>query len=140
MSVHTFLKNLLSGSGEVPGPSFLFSRKLTVVMKPVPKRDFSLMEVPMQRSLPLAMIPILSPKISASSIECIVSMMARPFFDSCIMSHTCLLVIGSIPVVYNPKICVSVCVCVFIYKHQRKVSSCIAYIPVHRERPAWDHQ
>lgn len=103
----TFLKNFFTASRrsvDIASPlaglcSILFPLKLILAIKPVPKRDFNLIEVPMQRRLPFAMIPIRSLRMSASSIECVVRTMARPLFAFSIMSHTCLLIIGSIPVV-----------------------------------------
>jgi hypothetical protein len=43
---------------------------------------------PMQRSLPRAMMAILSPRMSASSMLWVVSTMARPALASWMMSHT----------------------------------------------------
>ena len=107
-SLHTCLKNCLTASSEfesvasvLAGVPLVFPAKLTFAMKPVPNRDFNLIDVPMHRSLPFAMIPIRSLSISASSIECVVRIMARPCLAFSIMSHTCLLLIGSIPVVCN---------------------------------------
>lgn len=77
-----------------------FPEKLTLAMYPVPNFDFSLIDVPMHRSFPFAIIAIRSPRISASSMEWVVKTIALPFLASSMMSQTCLLVIGSIPVVY----------------------------------------
>lgn len=104
---HTYLKNCFTSSwwlarstvvleGDCPA---VLSTKLTLVMKPVPNLDFNLIDVPMHRSLPLAIIPMRSLRMSASSIECVVRIMEQPFFAFCIISQTCLLDIGSIPVV-----------------------------------------
>uniref|UniRef100_A0A7C9CKD5 Uncharacterized protein n=1 Tax=Opuntia streptacantha TaxID=393608 RepID=A0A7C9CKD5_OPUST len=105
------LKNCLTASSEfesvasvLAGVPLVFPAKLTFAMKPVPNRDFNLIDVPMHRSLPFAMIPIRSLSISASSIECVVRIMARPCLAFSIMSHTCLLLIGSIPVVGSSRI------------------------------------
>ena len=47
--------------------------------------------------LPRAIIAILSPRMSASSMLCVVSTTARPFFASWMMSHTYRLLMGSMP-------------------------------------------
>jgi hypothetical protein len=55
-----------------PAPNFCFSRTL----------------VPIARSRPRAMMAMRSPSTSASSMECVVSTMARPALASLMMSHT----------------------------------------------------
>mmetsp|Transcript_13306 Transcript_13306/g.26522 ORF Transcript_13306/g.26522 Transcript_13306/m.26522 type:complete len:244 (-) Transcript_13306:1554-2285(-) len=57
------------------------------------------MEAPSARTLPRAIMAIESPKISASSILCVVKTITRPLLAASIASHTCLRDIGSIPVV-----------------------------------------
>ena len=54
--------------------------------------------MPRQQSLPLAMIPIRSPRMSASSMLWVVSTMAHCFFTEAIRSHRCRREIGSMPV------------------------------------------
>ena len=49
------------------------------------------------------MMAIRSPRISASSIECVVSTMARPGLAASMMSHVARLLIGSRPVVGSSK-------------------------------------
>lgn len=109
---HTSLKNHLTASMfGLTGASVLllmlglcmwpFPEKLTLAMYPVPNFDFSLIDVPMHRSFPFAIIAIRSPRISASSMEWVVKTIALPFLASSMMSQTCLLVIGSMPVVYK---------------------------------------
>ena len=48
---------------------------------------------------PLTMIAMRSPSMSASSMECVVSTMARPGLAASMMSHVARLEMGSMPVV-----------------------------------------
>mmetsp|Transcript_34582 Transcript_34582/g.78852 ORF Transcript_34582/g.78852 Transcript_34582/m.78852 type:complete len:555 (-) Transcript_34582:2475-4139(-) len=66
---------------------------------PAPKRVLRRTAPPMHRSRPLAMIAMRSPRMSASSIECVVRMMVRSCLAASMTSHTCRRLIGSIPVV-----------------------------------------
>mmetsp|Transcript_6055 Transcript_6055/g.11865 ORF Transcript_6055/g.11865 Transcript_6055/m.11865 type:complete len:201 (-) Transcript_6055:1794-2396(-) len=66
---------------------------------PAPNLFFRRSEVPRTRSFPRAMIPTISPRTSASSMECVTRTSTRPLFAVSIISHTCLLETGSIPVV-----------------------------------------
>mmetsp|Transcript_12349 Transcript_12349/g.31170 ORF Transcript_12349/g.31170 Transcript_12349/m.31170 type:complete len:266 (+) Transcript_12349:186-983(+) len=70
---------------------------------PAPNLFFRRSDVPMTRSLPDAMMPTRSPRISASSIECVTSTMTRSCLAAWIMSHTSRRDTGSIPVVGSSK-------------------------------------
>ena len=48
-----------------------------------------------------------SPRISASSIECVVSTMARPFLAASMMSHVARREMGSMPVVGSSRYTIS---------------------------------
>ena len=57
----------------------------------------------MAMRVPWDIIPMRSPRASASSMEWVVRTIERPFFMRCIISHTCLRDMGSIPVVGSSK-------------------------------------
>ena len=53
------------------------------------------------------MIAMRSPRMSASSMECVVSTIARPFFAASMMSHVARREIGSMPVVGSSRYTIS---------------------------------
>mmetsp|Transcript_17658 Transcript_17658/g.40537 ORF Transcript_17658/g.40537 Transcript_17658/m.40537 type:complete len:223 (-) Transcript_17658:450-1118(-) len=71
--------------------------------KPPPNLFLRWRAEPMHESLPPDMMATRSPRMSASSIECVVSMMTRPFLARSMASHTERRVTGSIPVVGSSK-------------------------------------
>ena len=71
---------------------------------PTPNLFFKKSELPQHKSVPLAMMPILSPRISASSIKWVVSTMTLPSFSSFSIFHNSRLAVRSIPEVGSSSI------------------------------------
>ena len=64
-----------------------------------PSLPLSLPPLPSHFSCPLAMMAMVSPSMSASSMECVVMIITLSFFILSIRFHTSLRIFGSIPVV-----------------------------------------
>ena len=64
-----------------------------------PSLPLSLPALPSHFSCPLAMMAMVSPSMSASSMECVVMIITLSFFILSIRFHTSLRIFGSIPVV-----------------------------------------
>ena len=64
--------------------------------------------LPQHLTLPFTMIAILSPSVSASSMECVVSRMVRPLRYFLSTSHVTLLANGSNPVVGSSKMIICI--------------------------------
>lgn len=79
--------------------STLLSYLEIVKLYPTPNRSFKNSEDPQQISLPLPIIPILSPRKSASSIKCVVNITIRLFLYYFSISQMYLLAEVSIPLV-----------------------------------------
>mmetsp|Transcript_14291 Transcript_14291/g.29201 ORF Transcript_14291/g.29201 Transcript_14291/m.29201 type:complete len:332 (+) Transcript_14291:3232-4227(+) len=75
----------------------------TVNVYPTPYVDLRNMEEPTHWSWPWAMMAILSPKMSASSMKCVVRRMMRPLLFFCRMFHVLRLLYGSMPEVGSSK-------------------------------------
>mmetsp|Transcript_4724 Transcript_4724/g.8316 ORF Transcript_4724/g.8316 Transcript_4724/m.8316 type:complete len:238 (-) Transcript_4724:2086-2799(-) len=87
-----FMTSSLSDSFPIP-----ISFKMMVSTYPAPNCSFSSRQLPHVASFPLCMIPILSQRMSASSMKCVLSRMTLSFLFFLMMSHVSLLLLGSIP-------------------------------------------
>mmetsp|Transcript_10368 Transcript_10368/g.16424 ORF Transcript_10368/g.16424 Transcript_10368/m.16424 type:complete len:308 (-) Transcript_10368:2226-3149(-) len=75
------------------------SPRLILNLYPAPKRVLSRTVLPRHRKRPFAIIAIVSPRISASSIECVVKTTQRSCLAASTTSHTWRRLMGSMPVV-----------------------------------------
>mmetsp|Transcript_6069 Transcript_6069/g.18377 ORF Transcript_6069/g.18377 Transcript_6069/m.18377 type:complete len:200 (-) Transcript_6069:2225-2824(-) len=82
-------------SVEAPG----WSLRIIVSTYPAPNSSLSSRELPQVARLPRCMIPILSHRISASSIKCVLRMITLSFRLFLMISHVSLLDLGSMPLV-----------------------------------------
>mmetsp|Transcript_38031 Transcript_38031/g.101165 ORF Transcript_38031/g.101165 Transcript_38031/m.101165 type:complete len:319 (-) Transcript_38031:1569-2525(-) len=79
--------------------AFMLSPQLTLTLYPSPKRLLSRTLLPRQRSRPLHMMPMRSPRMSASSMLCVVSTTVLSCLAASTTSQTWRRLIGSMPVV-----------------------------------------